>query len=756
MALSCLKRLKIFVLTNIIFVLFSEVLSQEYIKGRVYEIDANGIKKGIYSVNVYWSNNKINTLTDENGVFSIRNIEKEDKLVLSYIGYVNDTILIVKRDSFYEVQMKNIKMLEEIVIEDKMDGNYVSKMTPHKMEVITSAGLKRLACCNLSESFENSGSVDVVYSDAITGTKQIQMLGLAGIYTQIMFENIPFIKGIYNNYGLKEVPGNWMESIQVSKGTASVRNGYESLTGQINVEYKKPAGGEPINLNVYYNNENRKELNGDVSILLNKDWSTKILCHYSSNMSKFDHNNDGFIDIPLNSQINFMNRWNQETKKGHWVIGYNYIKENIEGGEKEFDKERDYMTTNRYGIGNDIERHYIFSKKGFILDSLNERSLGIIVSGNITKLNSFYGIKKYNGYGRSIYSSIVYDGLTNIFNKRHLENDHRHENITSVGINYMYDESEEVFNNITNNKYEPVYGAFLEWTYKNEDKFTFIAGLRGDNNVNYGFIITPRVHIKWSIDKKTTFRLSCGSGRKSMNLYSEVLPYILNSRDIIWEKNDRMEKGYNYGGNVVKDIRLFGKESRITFDYYHTQFISQTIINFDKDHEKIYVENLNGRSYLNSYQVDFIIKPVKRLEITIVYRINDVKQTYNNTFTEKPMVNKNKGLITMSYSTPFDRWRFDYTLQYNGKMKLPDMSWNPYWAYNSNYSKNYFLMYFQVTRSVKRLDAYAGCENILDYKQSNPIIDSKAPFGKYFDGTVVWGPIKGRMFYIGIRYKIKY
>jgi len=213
MALSCLKRLKIFVLTNIIFVLFSEVLSQEYIKGRVYEIDANGIKKGIYSVNVYWSNNKINTLTDENGVFSIKNIEKEDKLVLSYIGYVNDTILIVKRDSFYEVQMKNIKMLEEIVIEDKMDGNYVSKMAPHKMEVITSAGLKRLACCNLSESFENSGSVDVVYSDAITGTKQIQMLGLAGIYTQIMFENIPFIKGIYNNYGLKEVPGNWMESI---------------------------------------------------------------------------------------------------------------------------------------------------------------------------------------------------------------------------------------------------------------------------------------------------------------------------------------------------------------------------------------------------------------------------------------------------------------------------------------------------------------------------------------------------------------
>lgn len=737
----------------------SHAQAPETIKGTVYEYNNDKKLVAVPYANIYWLDTHKGTSTDEKGMFVLEKPNKKQaNLVVSFVGYKNDTILVNNDKKEIKIVLTNNTELSEVTISGGMEGAYISRLKPIKTEVITQAGLNKLACCNLSESFENSATVDVGYSDAVSGAKQIQMLGLAGIYSQLMWENIPFLRGLSSSYGLSYVPGSWMESIQISKGTSSVINGYESLTGQINVEYKKPQTAKPFFLNYYISSELKNELNVFSTHKINKNLSTMLMGHGSFMGTKWDENNDGFMDQPKLNQINLFNRWAYEGDGYHSILGFNFVNENRNGGQMDYDENIHRNDTLKYGIGIKNQRFQLFTKNGFEIKGMDETSLGIQAAATYHKQDAYFGLTNYNGTQKSLYLNAIFQS----------EITHRH--LYSLGFSYQYDNYEETYSKLKANKtydtsynrprIESVPGVFAQYTYEIPEKLTVIAGIRADFNSYYRTFITPRLHIKWNVTNSATLRASAGKGYRSASIFSENMGYLASSRTVMIVDNLDLEEAWNFGINFSKCWEF--KENRkatFTIDFYRTEFINQVVV--DIDHSMHHVDfynlgfnNTGGKSYSNSLQAEFNIDAFKRFNIAIAARMNDVKVDYLNGTMEKPYVSKYKGLLTMSYATKYDKWMFDFTLQLNGKSRLPNMKMAPAAPIYDNYSPAYAFLLGQITRKFRNFDVYIGSENMADYMQHDPIMGASKPFSNAFDASMIWGPIMGRMFYGGIRWTI--
>jgi len=697
--------------------------------------------------NVYLSDQKSVTTTDKNGKYAITFQTKEGiKLIASYVGYKSDTVLIQPGQSNIDFALISDATLNTVEIKEKVD-DYISRLKPIKTEVITESGLQKLACCNLSESFERTATVDVGYSDAVSGAKRIQMLGLSGIYSQILIENIPAVRGLTSSYGLTFIPGSWMHSIQISKGTSSVINGYESVTGQINVENKKPESNQdPLFFNLYGNSDGRIEANLNSTIKINDHWSTMILGHGAFNQFMIDRNNDSFLDIPKSWTGNFMNRWVYDKNgKVHIQFGVGYLQDSKNGGQKEYYKVEDSLKPDYYAIGVDFKQYSAFLKTGFFIGTGGYKSVGIVSSFNRVELNSKYGLNTYDGEQNSAYLNVIYQSMFRNTNHKF-----------STGAGLMYDNYAQYLNDSAFYTTEYVPGAFFQYSYTYPEKFNLIIGVRGDYNSNYGFFFTPRIHLKYDINDKFTIRASAGRGYRSPNVIAENTSILASSRKIILEGSLSAEEAWNYGLNITKEFLLTETlKASIGADFYRTDFINQVIVDLDRNPQEVVFYNLDGRSYSNSLQIDGMIQPFRGFEITLAGRFNDVKRTIDRKLREAPYVSKYKGLMTLSYATKFEKWKFDVTLQFNGKGRLPDTDSNPEPFNRPHYSKEYFMLYAQITKKFKYIDIYAGAENITNYMQHHPIVASDDPFGKYFDASMIWGPIMGRAFYAGIRLTIK-
>jgi len=695
--------------------------------------------------NVYWLDKSEGTTTDGNGYFKISKTEAANaKLVFSYIGYKSDTIEILNKQQWIQVVLVPTNDIDEITINERISGSYISTIEPRKTEIISEKGLQKLACCNLSESFENSATVDVGYSDAITGAKQIQMLGLAGKYTQIMTENIPSLRGLASTFGLGQVPGSWMQSIQISKGTGSVVNGYESTTGQINIEYKKPEHGEPLFINLYGNSKTKGEINVTSATKINNKLSTMLLAHASIFDRQFDHNNDSFLDEALNKQINVMNRWKYLGEKRYRSqFIFHYINESRDGGQQNYFNNIGENHSPYYGFGVDINRLHFIAKNGFTFDKPGT-SVGTQISSNLQSQSSFYGLNNLESKNNNVYANAIFQ--TYIVNTNH--------NI-STGVSYMYDLYEENFNDTVLLRNEHIPGVFGEYTFIIPEKLTVITGLRTDYNSIYNWFVTPRVHLKYTINENVTFRASTGKGFRTANVYSEHSAYLVSSRNIFLIENLKPEEAWNSGANITYSLNSIERKiATLTLDYYRTNFINQIIADADQNSHAVYFYNLKGKSFSNSYQAEILAEPIKSFEITLAYRYNDIKQTINNELIEKPLVNKYKGLINLSYATRFDKWQFSFTTHFNGKVRLPRTDFNPVEYQLSKYSPFYTILHSQITKKFKLFEVYIGGENLANFRQKNPIIAPNDPFGDYFDASMVWGPLMGRMIYAGLRYSI--
>lgn len=594
--------------------------------------------------------------------------------------------------------------------------------------MINKEELFKAACCNLGESFTTNPSIDVNYSDATTGAKQIKLLGLSGTYVQMLAENLPNFRGAAAPYALDYVPGPWMSGIQVSKGASSVKNGYESITGQIDVEYLKPDDEEGATLNLYGNTKSRMDANADANIHLTDKLSSELLLHYQDDYGHHDDNNDGFLDQPNVRQWNLQNRWHYRNSNYIFHGGISVIKEKREGEQTEH-------TSHLYKIGIETNRYEGYMKHAFILDPEHGTNIAVMTNLSMHQLDANYGHKHYDVNQKNAYAQLLFE--TN-FTKQHSLS-------TGLSLNHDY---------LTRDEKETTPGIYAQYTYNLNDKVVAMAGVRADHSSRYGTFMTPRFHLKLTPNEIVSLRLSVGKGYRSVWALAEN-NYLLASGRLLVIDDLNQEQAWNTGISSSFYVPLFGKTLKLNAEYYHTHFNEQTVIDYDSNPTQIRITNLNGQSYSNTFQIDASYPVVSGLELTVAWRWNDVKSTYGGKLMEKPLTSRYKGLVTASYKTPLGIWQFDATLQLNGGGRMP----TPYTladstpSWDSRFSA-YEQVSAQITRWFRHFSVYVGGENLTGFRQKQSIINAADPWSSTFDPTMVWGPVHGAMLYAGIRINI--
>lgn len=733
-------NIKKLVLCALLFLSFLNHTISAELTGKVYGIDENRQRTPLVRATVSWLDSKIGTFTNDKGEFKIEFPTNKTKLVISYIGYLRDTVSIEKSQKNIEIDLLPELRTEGVTVNAKQASTVLSKSSIVKSETITQRGLQKAACCNLSESFVTNPSVDVNYPDAVTGAKTIQLLGLQGTYVQMLSEKTPGLRGLASTYGLSYVPGPWMESIQVSKGNASVADGYESITGQINLEYKKPLTSDPLFLNFYSNIERTFEGNLISELKINDNISTSFMAHGSILDFHHDDNDDGFLDIPMTKRINLLNRWDFNSGIVVGKLLLNGMYEERRGGQTRF-----YSDSNAdaYGIDVKTQRYNFFYKNGLLLPGDMYHSLAMIVSGSLYKLNSFYGQRVYDGSEVNGYVNVIY--LSDIFNDK---------NRVNFGFSFVYDDYDETFADSNYLRSEKVPGTYFEYTFSGIDKLTIVAGARADFHNIYGTRFTPRFHLRYELAQGTVVRASAGKGFRVANIFAENTGLMASSRKFVIEEKLQPEEAWNYGLNFSSDFEISGVNFTFNAEYYRTNFNNQAIADIDRSTGFVYFHNLHGDSYANSYQVDLRFEPVKRLEITTAYRLNDVKMTINNELVTKPMQSRYKAFVNLAYATELDEWLLDFTAEYNGGGRLPSTASNPTDYQRPSEFSPFAILNAQITKRFDDWDIYIGAENLTDFKQSDPIISAAKPFGQYFDGSMIYAPIMGRNIYLGVRFNV--
>lgn len=740
-----MKTIHIYLLSVMAALLITPEVFSQKVRGFVYEQN-NADTIPLPGVNIYWHGTNTGTISDAKGAFKLGTAKGAHHLVFSFVGYANDTLHYhADGKPLYHV-MRQPLHLTEVEVVNRAKTNFVSRLSTVNATTITSGELQRAACCNLSESFETSASVDVSYSDAVTGAKQIEMLGLAGVYTQMMGENIPNLRGLANGFGLLFIPGSWMESIQVSKGTSSVLNGYESITGQINVEYKKPQNSERFFLNLFQSHTGRSEGNFNLRLDPGKNLKTMLLGHISNNSIKHDGNQDGFLDDPLYTQYNFFNRWDYNADKFEFQFGIKALSERRKGGQMDFDHSRPQSEQSLYGIEVENKRFEAFLKTGFIFNR-PATSLGIQQQLTYHDLSSFYGLRSFNAKQQSYYANVLFQSFIG---------DTRHAYTTGMSLVYdNYEGRGEALHEIDE---EIVPGAFVQYTYSDGSRLNFIAGMRLDHHNQHGFFFTPRMHARYNFSEHTIGRISVGKGYRTARVIAENLSVLASSKVFRWyfaaADPLRMEEAWNFGVNFSQYLHINNRELTLNLDLYRTSFLNQVVVDRVSGNSEIFVYNLDGQSFSNSVQLEANYELISGLDMTAAFRYNDVKVTYWKKLQERPLVNRYKGLLSFSYK-PSVRWQYDLTGLLTGPSRLPDWAVQPDPDSGESYSPSYFTMNAQLTRNFRKWSLYLGGENLTNYKQQHPIIDPENPFGKNFDASVIYGPLMGIKVYAGLRYTIE-
>lgn len=611
--------------------------------------------------------------------------------------------------------------------------------------------LFKAACCNLGESFVNNVSADVNYSDATTGAKQIKLLGLSGTYVQMLTENLPNFRGATLPYGLGYVPGSWMKSMQVSKGNSSVKNGYEAMTGQINVEYVKPEDPTGVTVNLYGSTMGKFEANADGNIHINgnKNLSTEILAHFENNWGKYDGNGDGFQDAPQIRQYNLQNRWFWKNDDYILHAGLSLLKEDRMSGQTVH-----AGAMNPYRINISTDRYEAYMKHAFVLNHTKGTNIALMGNVSMHKQQAQYGIKQYDVNEKNAYASLVFE--TNFSDEHNLStglslnHDYLHQSLTLPATAIAADYG-NIYPLTRGIERETTPGAYVQYTYNLHNRIITMAGLRMDHSNVYGTFFTPRFHLKWIPVDFMTLRLSAGKGYRSPHALAENNYLLASGRRLIIDKLNQ-EAAWNYGASLNFNIPIGKQMLKINTDYYYTHFLSQMLVDYDSNPQELHITNLNGKSFSHTFQIDATYPIFKGFELTAAYRYNLVKATYGGQLRWKPLQSRYKGLLTLSYKTPLGLWQFDATAALNGGGRMPESyalpSGERSWV--GSY-KAYGQLSGQVTRYFRHFSLYIGGENLTNYKQKNPIIGHQNPWANSFEPTMIYGPIEGAMAYVGIR-----
>ena len=667
--------------------------------------------------------------------------------------------------------------LDAAVFVSRQAGNYLSTMKEVRTEVISAAGLCKMACCNLAESFENSASVTVGFSDAVTGARQIRLLGLSGVYTQMLDENRPVMRGLSAPFGLSYVPGQWLESIQIAKGASSVINGVESMTGQINMEHRKPTDEKPLFINAAVMSDSKVDFNIASSLQMGYKWSTVILGHVSGNIKPHDMNNDSFLDDPMMLQFNLANRWLYQADNGMQVrFGVRALQDTRLGGQmlkgkdgKDVFYDKDtYSLFPKEGVidpwGSDIMNRSIngYMKIGIPLNEDNSQNIALVGDYTYQNMDSYFGSTKYLADQHSLFGNLLYQNVISDAHK------------FTVGMSATYDRYTKDFRRLVVGQdvshdgltQMAVGGFFGEYTYHAGDKFSAIVGLREDFYKKSGNKIvgrfSPRVTLKYSPSEDIVIRANGGRGVRYSTPLIDNIGVFSTGKAFVGAYNEHiLEDAWTFGGNLTYYLP-FGSSSDayISFDYFRTQFVQQMVVDYEHVANAIDFYALDGnRSFTDNFQVDFSIDPIERFNITLTCRYtNAMIELAGKGLVEKPMTSRFKGVLNMQYATNLNKWIFDFTASLNGSCRVYNFMEE---FYEDGRTPVYPLLYAQVTRRFKGWDVYAGVENMTNFRQKDVILGSVKdadgfvnPRQASFDASCIWGPLMGIKAHIGFRFTL--
>ena len=716
------------------------------IKGLIQGADGSQ-KKPIYGAKIKLLQAKTGAVSREDGTFELV-LPKElpDTLVISAFGYNPDTLIVSKKDRFtaLNILLYSDKLLPEILIEYRKNGHSISRLKTLHVEELTAIELRKAACCNLSESFETNASVDVNITDAVSGAKKIQMMGLDGVYTQIQMENIPYLRGLESAFGLSSLSGTWIESIQITKGTGNVVNGYESMAGLVNLELKKPDEMEKIYLNVYQNIFGRSEFNFNKGIILNPKWSTGFLGHVSSTYGNIDRNKDAFRDLPTGDNTAFMNRWAYKGKKMEAQFGINFYRDRKVGGQTTFFRnEENQVDTINYGVLINSKHIDIYGKTGFF-GKRPMQSLGIVYNIKHQEIDGFFGLKNFSGLEKRGYINVIYDDIIGT-------SDHK----IKVGTSFVAIDISQKADTLSQKRMELVPGIFAEYTYTGR-RLTGVFGSRYDYHSIFREQFSPRVHLKYLLSEMTDLRFTAGKGWRVPNFIIDNISLLASSKQWIAPSETKPEISWNIGGSLVHEMKIFERKASISLDFYHTRFENQLIVDRDDAINAIVFSNLKNSSFSNSFQTEFSFSLIKNLDIRLAYKFLDVQAKYGNEMRQQVMIPRQRGFVNIAYITRNKRWEYDFTCSVFSPSRLPiqrDFS-NDTLLISDMKSPTYAMINAQITHIYKKFDFYLGGENLKNSTQKNPIIDAANPFGSKFDATNIYMPITGINIYVGIRYAI--
>ncbi|WP_298763344.1 carboxypeptidase-like regulatory domain-containing protein [uncultured Polaribacter sp.] len=754
--------MKTFIISSFLLLLSTFFYAQTELKGMIMDKQNPKDNLGVPSATVNWLNTNIGAITNKKGWFTIPYKKEYKQLIISYIGYKTDTLTITNLEPIHHFITPESNF-DEITIKTKRDAVQKSLFATANTFTVNNDELLKAACCNLAESFETNPSIDVSFSDALTGTRQIQMLGLKSPYLLITQENVPSIRGAAQAFGLTFTPGTWVESIQITKGTGSVVNGFESISGQINAELVKPFSDNKFFVNAYGSQMGRLELNTHFNERISNKWQTGLYLHGNYRGQKFDNNNDNFLDAPLANQINVMNRWQYTDAQNGWIgfINVRFLNDEKQTGELNFNPETDSVTPTSTLNGNEIwgseidtKRFETSAKIGYVFPELPFQSFGLQIAYSNHFQDAYFGENVYDIQHESLYSNLIFNSIIG---------DTR--NKFKTGLSFTYDKYDELVNTTNFNRKENALGAFFEYAFDNLDNFSLTAGLRIDTHNLLGTFLTPRLHLRYAPWQKGVFRASFGRGKRSANIFAENQQLFASSRQIniddvggnIYGLNP--EIALNYGISYMQKFSLFHRKADLTFDFYRTDFTNQVVVDWENPQE-ISFYNLDGKSNADSFQVEFNYNIAKGFNLRTAYKYFNVVTDYKSGRLQKPIQPRNRIFANFSYETEAkennSQWKFDATYNNIGEQRLPNTNTNPVQYQLTETTARFSLLHAQITKLFShKFEVYLGGENLTNVQQNNPVLASDKPFGANFDTTIVFQPIFGRAIYAGLRFKIK-
>ena len=574
------------------------------------------------------------------------------------------------------------------------------------------------------------------------------MLGLEGAYTQVLLDNMPIMSGLVTKYGVTSIPGTLVNKITISKGTNSVMQGYESISGIMNVLLKDYNTSDAFMLNGYLNSALEKQINLNTTAKIN-NWKTLLSFQTVQESKRQDENGDGFLDAPLTTRYMFFNKWkygNTDDDFTNVTVGLKYLDEKRIGGQKNFDYNKNLGSNTIYGQTVNIQNGDAYTRISQEIGA--DLHLKLYAAGSFFNQESYYGITKYDAKQRNFYTNATIEIPVYLKSYVRLGTTYKYEKINE-DIKFLQPENKTYAG--AYEKLESIAGVFSEASLDFKSlKSTVVAGLRLDYHNKYNIITTPRVMLRYQLSKQTTVRATAGTGFRTINLFSEYSNLLASGRNILVPQELNPEKMINYGIDVLQYFDFGNVSGNLNLDFYRTEFSNKIMPDYVVNPLAVTFMNLSDAA-TNVFQIESSFSVFNNVDFKLAYKYIDQYYYHKGMKMEQPFNSKHRVVSSLHYSPKDNNWNANVSLQWFGVQALPSTKDYPVELRRPSESDPYTIVNGQFTKNFKHFEAYVGVENILNFTQANPIINPQDPFSPYFDTSYIWGPTSGRMFYFGFR-----